>query len=193
TAGFEWTSTSFPDGTHLVHCPTDTVSFPWTFILSDDEFVQKVEWYFSPSNDEPVLALGRLHARVSRRVYHDKETDEYHVQLECGTILNPGDANFSVAWKTPKGHRLSSNSFINGVFYLPLPNPVKGGEYSCRLDRASVAVFKCPESKASLFKAAFVRVSETKSRSLVLETSLSHMKRQLEELRNTVSTVSKME
>ncbi|KAK7475694.1 hypothetical protein BaRGS_00033065, partial [Batillaria attramentaria] len=151
--------------------------FRGPFILSDDEFVQKVEWYFASLNgeatatgaekrrpkrlaeynynffpsvkmvgrvqymsnagikvkritthdvgtytvrvslkvngssaveetsavlslpDKPVLALGRLHARVSKHVYHDTDTDDFHVQLECGTIVNAGDDNFSVIWK----------------------------------------------------------------------------------------------
>nr|KAG5689859.1 hypothetical protein BaRGS_002370 [Batillaria attramentaria] len=91
-------------------------------------------------------------------------------------LLPVKDNKLEMAWQgpyeTPSG-RQSSSKYQDGRFYLQLPNPVEGGEYSCILPSTDPATSCLPDG--SLLEAALV-VDEMQVRLTLLEAENKDLK-----------------
>nr|KAG5704744.1 hypothetical protein BaRGS_005200 [Batillaria attramentaria] len=144
--------------------------------LSRNRFlVTEEQWAVISLPDKPVLAEGRLVAMVLPETRFSEDTQEHHVQLECGRVLNDDQSDISVVWTTPHGKTLESSYYKDGVFILLLPNPVVGGAYSCRLDKVSTNI-NCLRDDKALTQPSFVHVDGMASRLAVVEAGLRTLK-----------------
>nr|KAG5688911.1 hypothetical protein BaRGS_009752 [Batillaria attramentaria] len=102
-------------------------------------------------------------------------------QFEWRYTLDNTEMELSKNWTavTPSG-RKSSSKYQDGRFYLQLPNPVEGGEYSCILPSTDPATSCLPDG--SLLETALV-VDETNVRLTLLEAENTVMKAAVKDLK----------
>nr|KAG5688904.1 hypothetical protein BaRGS_009745 [Batillaria attramentaria] len=93
--------------------------------------------------------------------------------------------DFDIFFQTPSG-RQSSSKYQDGRFYLQLPNPVEGGEYSCILPSTDPATSCLPDG--SLLEAALV-VDEIKARLTLLEAENTDLKAENKDLKTLVNSL----
>ena len=74
--------------------------------------------------------------------------------------------------QTPKEEQLTSSDFHNGSFHLLLPNPIKGGNYSCSLSPPLSPATRCLPRHSALWTDVSVEVEEVDARFLLLEASV---------------------
>nr|KAG5689857.1 hypothetical protein BaRGS_002368 [Batillaria attramentaria] len=106
----------------------------------------------------------------------DYATRKFPVGSKVLLLLPVKDNKLEMAWQgpyeTPSG-RQSSSKYQDGRFYLQLPNPVEGGEYSCILPSTDPATSCLPDG--SLLEAALV-VDEMQVRLTLLEAENKDLK-----------------
>ncbi|KAK7111147.1 uncharacterized protein [Littorina saxatilis] len=131
-------------------------------------------------NDMPKTQSGQMEVHQDRKAVRDVTTNLWRVQLTCGQFSDRGHPPVDVIWKTPDGEQLASSSFENSNFHLLLPNPTKGGNYSCSLPSFSPAA-KCLPQDSDLRDDVTVDVDETFARFTLLEAHQVAMQAQMDE------------
>nr|KAG5708210.1 hypothetical protein BaRGS_021144 [Batillaria attramentaria] len=126
--------------------------------------------------------LTLFHEAASKRVsFHAKLQTTQQVRdpnpVIMKTVLNNEGDFYNQS--TPTG-RQSSSKYQDGRFYLQLPNPVEGGEYSCILPSTDPATSCLPDG--SLLEAALV-VDEIKIRLTLLEAENTERKAAVKDLK----------
>lgn len=124
--------------------------------------------------DTPKTQSGEIHVTREEEAVLDVLTQEWHVQLACGNFSDRGHPPVDVMWTDPKGEQLQSSGFEDGFFLLKLPNPVVGGNYSCRISPSSAsssshAAGACLPKDSPLRNVEMTSVNETAGRFSVLE------------------------
>ncbi|KAK7111148.1 uncharacterized protein [Littorina saxatilis] len=130
-------------------------------------------------NDSPKTKSGGLETRQEQKAFHDATTKEWHVRLSCGHFSDRGHPPLDVVWKTPDDGQLSSSDFSDGHFHLLVPNPVKGGNYSCGLP-SNTPANKCLPQRSALYTDVTVYVDEVSARFALQEAQLQALKMQVE-------------
>lgn len=113
--------------------------------------------------DTPTTVTGRLD--ISQRAdvaVYDNRTREWHIQLTCGDFRRLGQPHVQLEWTTPMGVGNTTQSDDGRFFRLLLPNPVVGGNYSCRLHPDSPAA-RCFYPGHPLLTGDSVHVDETEA------------------------------
>ncbi|XP_025079790.1 uncharacterized protein LOC112555570 [Pomacea canaliculata] len=126
-----------------------------------------------------------LWAQQERATVYDNNTGQLHVQLSCGKYVTTGNPPVSVEWKFPSGETQLVSTHINGKFFLTLPNPVEGGNYTCRLSSRFPPV-SCLPRNSSVFASSSVTVDEVKIRLSLLEGEQEMNKIEKQDLREEV-------
>nr|KAG5689867.1 hypothetical protein BaRGS_002378 [Batillaria attramentaria] len=129
---------------------------------------------------ENLMQVSRRYAKhFDRRAVPRK----FPVGIKVLLLLPVKDNKLEMAWQgpyeTPSG-RQSSSKYQDGRFYLQLPNPVEGGEYSCILPSTDPATSCLPDG--SLLEAALV-VDEMQVRLTLLEAENTDMKAAVKDLK----------
>nr|KAG5689868.1 hypothetical protein BaRGS_002379 [Batillaria attramentaria] len=122
---------------------------------------------------ENLMQVSRRYAKhFDRRAVPRK----FPVGIKVLLLLPVKDNKLEMEWQgpyeTPSG-RQSSSKYQDGRFYLQLPNPVEGGEYSCILPSTDPATSCLPDG--SLLEAALV-VDEMQVRLTLLEAENKDLK-----------------
>ncbi|KAK7111146.1 uncharacterized protein [Littorina saxatilis] len=144
-------------------------------------------WATVVINDTPKTLSGELEVRQDRKAVRDVTTNLWHVQLTCGQFSDRGHPPVDVTWTTPDGSQKESSSFKDGNFHLPLPNPTKGGNYSCSLPSFSPATRCLPENSA-LRNDVTVDVDEVGARFSLLEAHQGALQIQLDDDMTAITT-----
>nr|KAG5701388.1 hypothetical protein BaRGS_032720 [Batillaria attramentaria] len=87
-------------------------------------------------------------------------------------------------WVTPSGD-MASTKYENGYFYLHLPNPVKGGNYTCILP-ANVTATACVSTGAGLSTQSAIFVDKMEARVALLEAENMALKKRTSKLEDHV-------
>ncbi|XP_025081993.1 protein bark beetle-like [Pomacea canaliculata] len=138
--------------------------------------------------EPPIASGGRLTASVQPRAVYREDTREWHVQLECGKLLDIGNPPFTVLWTTSQEETVNSSSYSNGTFYLTLPNPAEGGDYTCSLSSTDHTT-ACLNLNPSLANGAAVKVDSVLTKFMVLEGRLEALQEENRELNQTDRTL----
>lgn len=97
------------------------------------------------------MAQARIDAtmkgRQAARVVFDSRTGQHHVLITC---KSQGRQPSAVIWTTPSQEVVNSSQTDDGDFRLLLPNPVSGGNYTCRLPADSPAARCLPRDDPAL-------------------------------------------
>ncbi|PVD36501.1 hypothetical protein C0Q70_03485 [Pomacea canaliculata] len=91
-------------------------------------------------------------------------------------------------WHTTREETVSSSSYSNGTFYLTLPNPVEGGDYTCSLNSTHHTT-ACLNLNPALVNGAAVKVDSAQAQFAVLEGRLEALQEENRELRQTDRTL----
>lgn len=111
-----------------------------------------------------------VEVRQHSEAVYSQITGQFHLQLNCTGRGYPPPA---VLWKTPSRQTLpSSNRDGRDTFSLLLPNPVSGGNYTCRVPPDSPPATCLPSDDPAL-EGATVFVDDTKARVTLLEARLT--------------------
>ncbi|KAK7446952.1 hypothetical protein BaRGS_00040231, partial [Batillaria attramentaria] len=127
----------------------------------------------------PVLSSGSLEVHLEDKAVKVPDGD-WHAQLSCGNFSDLGHPPVSVEWETPSGNEPSSTAG-NSSFFFNLPNPAKGGNYTCIVKSSIPSDLACPEQHVLTHTFG---LNENTARVTVLEAQYNELKRELEELRN---------
>ncbi|XP_025079203.1 uncharacterized protein LOC112555164 isoform X2 [Pomacea canaliculata] len=122
-----------------------------------------------------------LKAQQERLTVHDNKTGQLHVQLSCGDYIFTGHPPVSVEWTFPSGDTQLVSTHIDGKFFLTLPNPVEGGNYTCRL-WSKLPPVSCLPHNASVLEVSSVTVDEVKVRLSLLEGEQEMLKTDKQEM-----------
>ncbi|PVD18514.1 hypothetical protein C0Q70_21063 [Pomacea canaliculata] len=194
-SSFQWTS-DIQDGADVYACVNESVTFPWRYAVDRGEVVEDIKWYFQSQTSSHVGIAGTvqaplihhseaLWAQQERATVYDNNTGQLHVQLSCGKYVTTGNPPVSVEWKFPSGETQLVSTHINGKFFLTLPNPVEGGNYTCRLSSRFPPV-SCLPRNSSVFASSSVTVDEVKIRLSLLEGEQEMNKIEKQDLREEV-------
>nr|KAG5701387.1 hypothetical protein BaRGS_032719 [Batillaria attramentaria] len=166
-----WWTDTMDNNTVVLACAGQDASLPWTFSLESGETIQDIKWnYRQGSRDEEMVAMSvadAFHVTQEPEAVYDTTTDSWHIALKCGIVANVNLWSDDVLWQTPSGD-LSSTKYENGYFYLHLPNPVKGGNYTCILP-ANVTATACVSTGAGLSPQSAIFVDRVEARLTLLE------------------------
>ncbi|KAK7471458.1 hypothetical protein BaRGS_00035894, partial [Batillaria attramentaria] len=146
-------------------------------------------WIFVAATTEPPKSSGHFHVTQDRKATYDDKTDSWHVTLSCGQFVSLGHPAVDVLWQTPSGDT-KSTSYDHGQFYLQLPNPVEGGNYTCALP-STYAATSCLPAGSPLSREAALLVDETKARLTLLEAENTDLKTLVKSLGNRAEALAK--
>nr|KAG5701386.1 hypothetical protein BaRGS_032718 [Batillaria attramentaria] len=120
-----------------------------------------------------------FHVTQEPEAVYDTTTDSWHIALKCGMVANINQSNDDVLWQRPSGD-LASTKYENGYFYLHLPNPVKGGNYTCILPE-NVTATACVSTGAGLSPQSAIFVDRVEARLTLLEAENTDLKKQVKQ------------
>nr|QBA18367.1 VIgL family ZP-related protein 1 isoform 1 [Littorina littorea] len=110
-------------------------------------------------------------------------TQQWVIRLTCGLFTFLGQPPIRVTWITPALKTMSSSGYDNGNFYLTLPSPVAGGNYTCNIPRhflPDVCVEDGNHENNTVISS--VLVDEVKARLSLLEAENRQVKDQLRDM-----------
>ncbi|XP_070198000.1 uncharacterized protein [Littorina saxatilis] len=113
-------------------------------------------------------------------------TLQWVIRLTCGLFTFLGQPPIRVTWITPALETMSSSGYDNGIFYLTLPSPVAGGNYTCNIPRhflPDVCVKNGNQENNTVTSS--VLVDEVKARLSLLEAEKRTLKSEYRELKDT--------
>lgn len=97
-------------------------------------------------------------------------------------------ASHIVSVQTSQEETVNSSSYSNGTFYLTLPNPAEGGDYTCSLSSTHHTT-ACLNLNPSLANGAAVKVDSVLTKFMVLEGRLEALQEENRELNQTDRTL----
>ncbi|KAK7105731.1 uncharacterized protein [Littorina saxatilis] len=122
--------------------------------------------------DSLMTTDGYLHVSEEVKAMWDNSDQQFHVVLSCGTFTYLTYPPFEVEWTLPDGSKGNSSTYNDGQFQLLLTNPIKGGNYSCRIPAHSAAA-ACLPGLIPKPVIAGISVDRMESRLTVIETQQS--------------------
>nr|KAG5701400.1 hypothetical protein BaRGS_032732 [Batillaria attramentaria] len=111
---------------------------------------------------------------------YDVTTESWHVVLKCGAVDRNGQSNVDVLWRTPS-RDLASTTYENGYFYLNVPNPLEGGNYTCILP-GNLGATACVPSTTGRSPQSSIFVDKMEARLTVLQAENTAVKKKTSEL-----------
>nr|QBA18385.1 VIgL family C1q-related protein 10 [Littorina littorea] len=125
--------------------------------------------------DSLMTTDGDLHVREEVKAMLDNSDQQFHVVLSCGTFTYLTYPPFEVEWTHPDGSQENSSTYNDGKFQLLLANPIKGGNYSCRIPAHSAAA-ACLPGHTPKPVVAGISVDSMEGRLTVMEAQQSALK-----------------
>nr|QBA18365.1 VIgL family ZP-related protein 1 isoform 3 [Littorina littorea] len=114
-------------------------------------------------------------------------TQQWVIRLTCGLFTFLGQPPIRVTWITPALKTMSSSGYDNGNFYLTLPSPVVGGNYTCNIPRHFLPdVCVKDGNHANFTVTSSVLVDEVKARLSLVEAEKRTLKSENRELKDRV-------
>ncbi|KAK7105730.1 uncharacterized protein [Littorina saxatilis] len=125
--------------------------------------------------DSLMTTDGDLHVTEEVKAMWDNSDQQFHVVLNCGTFTYLTYPPFEVEWTHSDGSKGNSSTYNDGKFQLLLANPIKGGNYSCRIPAHSAAAACLPgHTPKPVF--AGISVDSMEGRLTVMEAQQSALK-----------------
>ncbi|KAK7479035.1 hypothetical protein BaRGS_00029705, partial [Batillaria attramentaria] len=205
-----------PDGATFHACVGDDLTLDWNYIpeaglllnhvtVSDTgNYTVAVSAYNSTNDvltlhrtailemsEEPAVVKFQLELRQKSDLVYDVKTRQWHVVLQCGHFAFLGNPPVTgTEWTTPSGTTLSSSGSDSGYFSLLVPNPVKGGNYTCRIPSGSPAASCLPSNNTLLQEASMfvdgleARLRVIEAQQTTLQTENNRLRQELEQQKN---------
>ncbi|XP_076465054.1 uncharacterized protein LOC143296920 [Babylonia areolata] len=135
--------------------------------------------------DGLMLRGGQLRAQQQTEAWWDETSRQWFLRLTCGTFTFLGPAPLNITWTTPAGETKSSTGYDSGLFYLSVPTPVLGGNYTCTIPPARFpdVCFKDNDVRDRRAISAILTVDEMKARLSLLEANQKTVREENERLR----------